>query len=324
MVVNKFQKQSLSHINHEVNVKKIIVILIFFFAKINLFAGGFENLGVHSRVVGLGGAYYGVGDAAYTIFYNPGGLAHIKTAELNSTYTNLFPGLQDETIYYLTFSAVANVWVVGDIGVGVTFLKSDMWQENQLIFGYGRHIYDNFTLGGSAKILRWSAAAPPGEAALSYFGLSFDVGAFYTFENLFNQGDFRIGVAAQDITKPSIAKNGHKDASLPIKLAAGISFSSRTYNYLVALDAVKEDDITFVKFGAEFLVLRSKFFDETADFIIRGGYNTIANVVKEKQNSLNGGFGITYNNFQLDYAYVYNFVMQSLGGSHKISLGYKF
>lgn len=305
-------------------MKRIFVIITIFLININLFGGGFDNLGVHSRVVGLGGVYYGIGDAPYTVFYNSAGLAHIKSLEINSTYTNLFPGLQDESIYYLTASAAYNVSMIGSFGIGVTFLKSDMWQENTIVLGYGRTVIYNLTIGGNVKVLRWSAVAAPGETALSYFGLSFDAGAYYTFENFLNQGDFRIGLAAQDITKPSISKNSSKDAALPMKLALGFSFSSKTYNYLVAMDAVKEDEVIFVKLGAEFLAFRTKFMEKGIDFSVRGGYNTIANSVAEKQNSLNSGFGIYYDNFQLDYAYVYNFVMQSLGGSHKISLGYKF
>ncbi len=289
-----------------------------------IFAGGFDNLGIHSRVIGLGGAFYGVGDASYSVFYNPAGISHLKRIEINSTYSNLFPGLEEDNLYYLTFSGALPFDPIGNFGLGVTFFKSDNWQENIFVFSYSRFIFNSFSIGGSAKILRWSAAAAPGESALSFFGLSFDAGVYYTIDDIFNEGNLRFGVAAQDITEPSIAKNGSKDAKLPMKLAAGISYFSPGFDYLFALDGIKEGDAYFLRFGAEFLGMKTQVFGIETGFYIRGGYNGIVNNISSKQSALNGGFGIFVNKLRIDYAYIHQFEINSIGGSHKISLGYQF
>jgi hypothetical protein len=304
-------------------VKKLAIIFVFICFNL-VQAGGFDNLGVHSRVIGIGGVYYGIGDAPYSVFYNPAGLAHLKRIEINSTYSNLFPGLENESIYYLTGSGVLPFEPIGSFGAGVTFLKTNHWQENTFILSYARTIFTTFGVGGSVKILRWSASAAPGEALISYFGLTFDAGAYYTIEDIFGQGSLRLGAAAQDITQPSIAKNDSKDSMLPIKLAVGISYFSPTYDYLIAIDGVKEDEAYYLKFGAEFLGMRIQVLGVETGFYVRGGYNGIVNKIYSKQSALNGGFGIFVENFKFDYAYVHQLEIESIGGSHKLSIGYHF
>lgn len=302
--------------------KKILGLIFIFFNLVH--AGGFDNLGVHSRVIGIGGVYYGIGDAPYTVFYNPAGLAHLKRIEINSTYTNLFPGLEDESIYYLTASGVLPFEPIGSFGAGATFLKTEHWQENTLILSYARSIISTLGVGGSVKLLRWSAAAAPGESPLSFFGWSFDAGAFYTIESIFDQGEIRIGAAVQDITQPSIAKNGSKDAALPIKMAVGVSYFSPGYDYLIGIDGVKEGDGYYLRFGAEFLGMKTYVLGVETGFYIRGGYNGIVNKINSKQNALNGGFGVFVEKFKFDYAYVHQLEIKSIGGSHKLSIGYQF
>ncbi|GIV45524.1 MAG: hypothetical protein KatS3mg036_0342 [Ignavibacterium sp.] len=59
---------------------------------------------------------------------------------------------------------------------------------------------------------------------------------------MFGNGVLRFGAAAQDITQPSISINGSDDAKLPMKLAIGISYYSPTYDYLFAIDGIKEEE----------------------------------------------------------------------------------
>jgi len=301
-------------------VRKIILLILAI--SIRTFAGGFENLGVHSRVIALGGAFTGVGDASYTVFYNPAGLINIERFEISSTYNQLFSGL-DEDLYYLTFSSTIPLWKFGKFGAGLTHLKAGAWQENTLIMSYAKDI-GNFGFGGSFKLLRWSADAAPQEKSQNYLGFTFDAGIFYSIENVFGNGILRFGAVAQDITQPSIAINGSDDAKLPMKLAAGISYYSPTYDYLIAIDGIREEDNFILRFGGEFLGMKTKVYGMETGLYLRGGYNGIVNDTPFKQNSLNGGFGVFINNLKIDYAYVNHFQIVGLGGSHKISFTYQF
>ena len=302
-------------------MKKLIIIFLILTGS-KIFAGGFENLGVHSRVIGLGGAFTGVGDASYTVFYNPAGLINVKGFEISSTYNQLFTGLDDE-LYYLTFSSTVPLWKFGDLGAGLTHLKAGAWQENILILSYAKDI-GNLGVGGSFKLLRWSAQAALGEKAQSYLGFTFDAGLFYSIYQVFGNGIMRFGAVAQDITQPNISINGSDDAKLPMKLSFGISYYSPTYDYMFAIDGVKEEDNYLLKFGAEFLGMKTKVYGIESGFYLRGGYNGIVNESPFKQNSLNGGFGVFINRLKIDYAYVSHIQITGLGGGHKISLTYQF
>ncbi len=305
-------------------MKVLIQFLIIIVFGITVRAGGFDDLGNSARAVGMGGAFIGLADASYTIFYNPAGLAGMNKLNLSTTYSNLYPGIQDDNLYYFTLSGMIPAGVVGDFGFGGTFLNSNLWNENTFIFSYARELYNSFAVGGSIKLLRWSADAAPGESALSYFGFTFDAGVHYTFDNVFEGSDLRIGLAAHNITEPGISESGSTDSKLPMKLGLGIAYVSRTYNYALAVDVIKEVDDYTIKTGAEFLGLEQEVFNLHTAFYLRAGYDAILNDSVYKRNTLYGGFGIKVQGLIIDYAYMFPLTLQHSGGSHKLSLSYQF
>lgn len=305
-------------------MKKIIILLIIFIVNLNLWAGGFDDLGNSARVVSMGGAHIAVADAPYSIFYNPAGIHKIRNLSLSTTYSSLYPGIVDDNINYFSLSAVVPYELIGEFGVGGTFLNSELWKENTFIFSYAREVYGDFAVGGSLKLLRWTAEAAPGESALSYFGFTFDAGVHYTITDFLQNSDLRVGGSVQNITQPSIAHNGSDNANLPMLLGLGIALVSHEYNYIVALDLIKYDNTTKIKTGAEFLGLRQEVFGLNTAFLIRVGYDGIIGSDVYNQKGINGGFGLNVNSFMIDYAYVFPLVLQNVGGSHKISLNYNF
>jgi len=305
-------------------VKIIYKIILILLIASSVRAGGFDDLGNSARVFSLGGAYTAVADAPYSIFYNPAGIYRLNKFSISTTYSNLYPGVQDDNLNYISLSAIVPVGIVGEFGVGGTFLNTNLWQENIVYGTYARELYESFAVGGSVKLLRWSAGAAPGEAALSYLGFTFDAGVHYTLKDILNGSDLRIGFAAQNITEPSIASNGNKDAKLPMILAAGLAYVSAGYNYLIALDFVKEGDAYYLKTGAEFLGLRQEVLGLSTGFLIRAGYNGTVNDTPFSRSGINGGFGLEVENLTIDYAYMYPLELTEVGGSHKVSLSYNF
>ena len=305
-------------------MKKIIILIIIFIADLNLYAGGFDDLGNSARVISMGGANIAVADAPYSIFYNPAGIHKIKNLSLSTTYSNLYPGITDDNLNYFSLSAVVPWEIIGEFGIGGTFLNSQFWKENTFIFSYAREVYGDFAVGGSVKLLRWSAEAAPGESSLSYFGFTFDAGAHCTFSDILNNLDLRVGVSLQNLTQPSIANNGSADAKLPISMGFGFALVSNVYNYIIALDIVRYDESTKIKTGAEFLGLRHEVFGLNTAFLIRVGYDGIIGSDVYSQRGINGGFGLNVDALKIDYAYVFPLVLQNVGGSHKISLNYNF
>lgn len=305
-------------------MKTIFKIFLILIIVSSVKAGGFDDLGNSARVFSLGGAYTAVADAPYSIFYNPAGIYRLNKFSVSTTYSNLYPGIQDDNLNYFSLSAIIPLGIVGEFGVGGTFLNTNLWQENMVYGTYARELFKSFAVGGTAKLLRWSAGAAPGEAALSYLGFTFDAGFHYTLNDIFNGSDLRIGLAAQNITQPSIASNGNSDAKLPMILAAGLAYVSISYNYLVALDFVKEGDAYYIKTGAEFLGLRQQVLGLNTGFLVRAGYNGTVNDTPFSRSGINGGFGLEVENLIIDYAYVYPLELTEVGGSHKVSLSYNF
>ncbi len=287
-------------------------------------AGGFEDLGNSARVVSLGGAFVAVADAPYSLFYNPAGIYNISNLSISTSYSNLYPGLQDENLNYYSLSSVIPMGIVGKIGVGGTFFKTGLWQENIFVGTYAREIYKTFSVGANVKVLRWAAEPAPGEAGLSYLGFTFDAGIHYTLKDIFNNSDLRLGAAVQNITEPSIAVNGSDDAKLPMIITGGFAFVSNTYHYLIAVDVAKEKDDLYIKSGAEFLGLRQDVLGLNTGFLIRVGYNSILKTDTYRESGLAGGFGLEVEKLTIDYAYVLPLELQHVGGSHKISLSYNF
>lgn len=304
-------------------MKKLVSIFIIS-ASVFLKAGGFDDLGNSARAVSLGGAFTSIADASYSIFYNPAGLYRLKNISASTTYSNLYPGIQDDNINYFTLSGVLPAGILGNFGIGGTFLNTGLWRENTFIAGYSREIYKSFAVGGSVKLLRWSADPAPGEDALSYLGFTFDAGIHYTLHDIFSGSDIRFGMSARNITQPSIADNGSSDAKLPLILAAGFTFVSSTYGYLIAAEIVKEDEDFSIKTGAEFLGYKEELFGLTTGFLIRAGYNGIISESVYAQSGVNGGFGLMVEQLTIDYAYVFPLELTNVGGSHKISLSYNF
>lgn len=305
-------------------MKNLIIVLFIFFISFNIQAGGFDDLGNSARIISMGGANIAIADAPYSIFYNPAGIHKLKNLSLSTTYSNLYPGITDDNLNYFSLSAVVPWEIIGEFGVGGTFLNSQLWKENTFIFSYAREIYGDIAVGGSLKLLRWSAGAAPGESALSYFGFTFDVGAHYTLSNIFENSELRVGVSIQNLTQPSIASNGSDDAKLPMSMGLGFAYVSNKHNYIIALDIVRFDGATKIKTGAEFLGLREEFFGLNTAFLIRVGYDGILGSDVYIQRGINGGFGLNIDDLKVDYAYVFPLVLQNVGGSHKISLNYNF
>lgn len=305
-------------------MKKFLVFIFISLLGSEIFAGGFDDLGNSARASALGGAFIAVSDAPYCLFYNPSAIYKLKNLSLSTSYTNLYPGIQDDNLNYFSLSGVIPLDIVGEFGVGGTFLNTSLWKEQTLNATYARELFEDFAIGGSFKLLHWSAEAAPGESALSYTGFTFDVGALYTFKNLISESELSLGMVAQNLTQPSIANNGSSDAKLPLRLGFGLAFYSLAYNYLLTMDLMKENDIVLFKGGTEFSALKADLFSVTTEFFVRLGYNRIISSDFSEQSAINGGFGINVDMLKIDYGYVFPMEISNLGGSHRISLTYNF
>jgi hypothetical protein len=239
-----------------------------------------------------------------------------------TTYSNLVPGIEDDNISYFTASGVIPINILGTVGAGGTFLNSEMWKEYTLNGTYALELYHGLSIGGAFKFMGWSASAPPGEDALSYSGFTVDVGAIYTMPEIMKNIDLQIGAAFNNLNNPSIAKSGANSGKLPVKMGLGLALVSNEYNYLFTADIVKESNVYTIKSGVEFNAFKGKMWGYSTDFVIRLGYLDLLASDFAKERALSGGIGIQVDNYRIDYAYRFPFILENLNGSHKISLSF--
>lgn len=286
-------------------------------------AGGFDDLGNSARVASMGGSALTLTDAPYVLFYNPANIYRLNRPVISTTYSRLFPNVEDDNLNFISMSGIIPLDFIGVLGVGGNFLNTEAWKEYMLVGTYSREIINNFSVGGSFKLIGWSATAAPGEGALSYMGFSIDAGVFYTLDKLYSSNIINLGASVQNINQPSIASQG-SEGKLPMRLGLGVGIISTQFNYQVTIDVIKEDDILQVKGGAEFLGMKNNIMGYDTQFLLRGGYNNIVQSDFAEQSGINGGFGIVVDKFKIDYAYVFPLSITNTGGTNKFSLTYNF
>lgn len=85
---------------------------------------------VGPRQIGLGGAFTGLGDDVYTLYYNPAGTGFIRRWELSATYTDYFADM-----YYAAISGVKQYRILGSrktaIGGSIFYHGMPDWNSTE-------------------------------------------------------------------------------------------------------------------------------------------------------------------------------------------------
>lgn len=290
-------------------------------------AGGFGKLPVSARAVTLGGSLVALRDDPNVLFSNPAGIAGLASLSLSTSYTRLFSGVVDDNLSYLAASAVANLGLVGNVGLGIKAFRSEAWKEGELVGTYAQSLFDIMTIGGSAKLLYWSSAAPAGRLAVPEDGLSkttisFDAGVQAKLTDILPENDLLLGASVQDITRPSIASNGSPDGKLDLTATLGAAFVSRALEYIVLLQYQKAGDLNRFALGVEVVAARGTILGQESAFTVRLGGNAAAQPVR--QGDIYGGVGFEIAGLQLDYAFGQATRLEYVGGTHHVTFRTSF
>jgi len=292
---------------------------------------GFIDTGQGARPVGMGRAFTAVADDIHAVFYNPAGMAQLKGLAATTMYARLYPGVSDADLNYGLIAAAVPLGFFGKIGVGVTNLSLDVYKENMLYVSYGRKLPFNLSVGGSFKMLRWSADGDTDPISgakdnnYSYNGFSIDAGIMYQVPSsllgkFLKTGRLQLGLMLKDVNQPSIAENGSDSGKLPMGLAVGAAYLSE--NLIIAADFSKVEKFNKLHLGAEYVLQRLAFGSWQSAFMVRGGGIRVMN--DAEGGEVDFGFGVIVRTLQLDYAYVYPLALKNVDGSHKISLMFSF
>ena len=292
-------------------------------------AGAFLEIGVGSRATALGGAVTaGVSDAT-ALYWNPAGLAAMRTGEVVSAHSEW---LGDVSHDYVGVAVPLGGGVVGAsvtlLGVPEQAVRTELDQDgtgetfdaSDLAVGvtYGRSITDRFALGGTVKFIQqriWNSSAT---------GVALDVGTQFRTDffgglvigaQISNFGtDLRLNgrdlrttvdpVPSQDGNNGQIPVDFALDAwSLPLDFKLGVvarPLNSALNQLTVAVDARHpSSNYESLNVGAEY-GFRERFF-------LRGGFQGL--FLEDAEGGLSLGVGVhqplPYPNgmAKLDFAY---------------------
>lgn len=296
----------------------------------------FLKIGVGARANGMGGAYSSLGGDMESVYWNPAGIADIKTYGASFAYTQCFGGFQHN---YTGVSAPLSERFT--VGINFTSFTSDdmmyttleydkgtgsFFRESDYAIGilFGGYLTDQFSFGVNAKFIQ------SGIASMQSSGLAADIGTMYesgiygiklgfAILNLGTQQEYR-GQNLKTSKKLYEAINANpvdaeyiaSDFSIPLIFRAGFSgdlYNEGDYHCIGAFDFAAFSDI------AEQYTLGTEFAWKNI-LAARIGYR-----LGSDQLRLSLGAGIKYNSGgvsgMFDYAYMPSV---SLGAIHRISV----
>ncbi len=320
-------------------------------------AAQFLTIGAGARSLGMAGAYTAIAEGPEAIYWNPAGMAAMKSPEAAYSLTQLPAGI----MHNFAAAAAPSEFLHGDIGVAFTSLTQPgqdlVTASNQTVGSFAPHseayalsYAHRFTLGGedsslgrSAMDREWlmpGADKPLGDDAQPSAPIAgtLDAGLAvkYIDENLGTRAAGTTAVDAGAIFRPAAAPDlifgaavrnlggqlRYIDVSEPLPSEIGASaayaFRGAGWRLLPALDvSIPYAGNPYVKFGVEYY----RALGDNAWGGLRLGYTSQPAVDLGVVAGLTAGIGLRVNRFLFDAAFE---PMTYLGDEYRISAGWRF
>lgn len=289
-------------------------------------AAQFLKIGVGPRAIGMGGAFTASADDINSMYWNPAGLARMKSQE---AFFNHVDWILDVKMDYAGFAM--DITDLGTLGAFISVMSMDdmpvrtlqvpegtgeLFSAGSIVIGvsFARNLTEEFSIGFNAKYVRehiWN------ESAKSF---AIDAGTQYVIPFL---NEFRLGASisnfgmkmkmeGRDIIQTTTVGSGEgnlinidlqlDEFELPLLFRIGVAVDAikSTENRLtIAADAIHPNDNSeYINAGMEYT------WNET--FFIRGGYKSL--LEDEGEQGFTLGAGINYRildafKIKVDYAY---------------------
>jgi len=297
-------------------INQATTLIIIFLFSTAVFAGvGTESLQFlkikpSARVASLGDGFVGLADDSNASFYNPAGLAALRTPEISLMHlayigetsyecvTGLVPAGKNLTLGgYVIYLNYGSINKTGEDGSGVYSGTNGAFNPYNLAGGVsaGYKLSQNLSVGAG---LKYAAEDIDGN---SISGIMGDAGVLYTLEG--------IGIGA------SLSNIGAGSSPMMVRLGVSTKLSlMNDDDFIVALGGnyVPASGKTVESIGVEYC------YDSF--IIIRGSYGIGYDV-----NNVNVGAGVKQNLEGLLFGLDYNFsLFGDFGSAHRISLSVKF
>ncbi|MGB9663976.1 MAG: PorV/PorQ family protein [Ignavibacteria bacterium] len=329
-------------------MKRVFIFIVIL--SLNLFAQN-PNLGtsgaqflqipIGARNTALGSAVVGLTDDASALFWNPAGIANVKSTSLHLSFFNWFKFFDVNA-----FGVAKNFGDLGVIGASILVLNMDKMeittelepngtgryfdaQDLSVGLTYARNLTDKFRFGLTMKYIYqriWNETSN---------GIAFDIGTQYTldFQNLtiamamtnfgpdLNMSGPDLNVVHDrnnnfPLNRLTPAKLVTDDYPLPLHFQVGIGmdlFKTEFVKSRIGIDASHpNDNRERVHFGSEFT-----FFDVLS---IRSGYKYNYD---DENFVIGAGVRTIFNDFMLAFDYSYS-AFKILPDVHRVSLNLGF
>ena len=239
-------------------------------------AAAFLNIPMGARAAAMGGAFTGLADDVYALYWNPAGITKLDTMQATFMQNSWLQGVSGQYI--------AGVYPLGydmTVGASIMTLNSGTIEgrdagdnvynysasDSAMAASIGTLLQDNVLVGASAKIISQNI---DNESA-SGFGL--DVGAVYMLSD-----GMTLGAAIQNFTLGPL-KFVDETGTLPMNIRVGIGFKTAAFSFenptvIVADLNTPSDNSPSVGFGGEYWM--SEVFSVRAGYRMQmGGSNDI-------------------------------------------------
>ena len=285
-------------------------------------AADFLDLGAGPRAIAMGDAQVGLANDVYCNYWNPAGLATLRTQEAAFVQTQYIQNISQEYLAYAlprtrfgAFGASVNYLSYGTLpGTDAVGQPTGSVGANDmdLSFSFSRDLYLDERYGAelSAGVTgKWIREQLDQASATAYAG---DLGLL--FSPGIKWGEFlngwKAGVALRNVG--TAMTFDQESFALPRTMAAGLSYTGswRDESVTVAVDGRQPNDGSrTVGVGLEIWTLQL--------FVLRGGYTTEGDL----GNGLSVGAGIRFKTIQVDYAFGSE---GPLGNTQRIGLTLRF
>ena len=275
----------------------------------------FLKLDVGAGPAGRAGAGLSEIDDAYSLFYNPAGLAGTPDNIITFMYNSYIAGIDHE---FLACKKRINKGKIlqGSIGAGISLINyvqekittisdpsgigtgSFKGRDIAAQIGYARKIGSNLNVGISIKYVSSYISSSSAQ------GIGFDAGIQYKLKSI---NGVSMGAGVFNIGEKLKYRKESMDIPLLYKLGIGYNYYDKL-NFCLDIIAPEKDDIYFQS-GLEL-----KYFNK---FIFRSGYNSSNDTV----NSVTLGIGYLCEKFSLDYAYS---PFGDFNQAHRVSIDFRF
>jgi len=266
-------------------------------------AGAFMRYGTSARSLSLGNAVAGICDDVATSYWNPAGLAGLRTMEITGMGATLF---EDTQYGFLALGMPTERW--GTFSLGATLTRSGEFERADLTGDLGETFSERegiFQLGYANGGHRWTYGVTLKHVSQDIggskgSGLGMDVGLYFRPHR-----NLSFGASAQNIVQPTITLEIDEE-KLARSVRGGMALRFFNNRLLVMSDLVKTEYMDLsLRTGLEVWPLRS--------MALRGGFDS-------EREMWSVGAGLRWENWQFDYA----FLDTDLGAQNVISATLRF